>query len=234
MGRRVVWVVIAVLAGTGSLQSQPEGLSLVVKGTYTTSSEIFPNPSSPDPVRRSQSFLIDGFLGTGLEIRYRIPGTLLAVGASAEYQRATLTTDIAVAFRDDIPVQDGYWAVPLELTGYFIVPFSTRVVQVYMGGGMGVYLGERTYELAGVTAPVVATTSGFGIHVVAGVGYALTEHLSLIGGMKFRDLQFTSSNAFPRATLTYNGAVINVGSSAFESHIHTDGIVFQLGASYTL
>jgi opacity protein-like surface antigen len=234
MARRVGWVMIAVLAGGSSLCAQPEGLSLVFRGTYTTSSEIFPNPGSPDPVKRSQSFLVDGFPGAGVEVRYRFPGTLVAVGASVEYQRATLATELAVAFRNDIPVLDGYRAIPLEFTGYFVIPFSTRIVQVYMGGGVGLYLGERTYELAGVAAPMVENSPGFGIHVVAGVGYALTEHLSLVGGMKFRDLQFSSTNAFPGSTITYNGAVINVGTTPFESRIHTDGIVFQLGASYTI
>jgi len=234
MRRRMIWVLAAALVAASGAWGQPEGLSLILRGTYTTSSEIFPNPGSPDPVKRSQSFLVEGFPGGGVEVRYRIPGTLLALGASVEYQRATLATDLAVAFRNDIPVRDGYRAIPLEVTGYFIIPFSTRVVQVYMGGGAGLYLGERTYELAGVTAPVVESSPGFGIHVVAGVGYVLTEHVSLIGGMKFRDLQFTSTNAFPSSTITYNGAVINVGTSPFESRIHTDGIVFQLGAAYTL
>ena len=217
-----------------SAWGQPEGLSLIARATYTTSSQIFPNPNSPDPVKRSLSFVVDGFPGGGVELRYRFPGTLLAVGASVEFQRATLATDLAVAFRNDIPVQDGYRAVPLELTGYFIIPFSTRAVQVFMGGGAGLYLGERLYELAGVTAPVVESSPGFGIHVVAGVGFALIDHLSLVGEMKFRDLQFTSINAFPSATIVYNGALINVGTTSFESRIHTDGIVFQLGASYTI
>jgi len=234
MTRRMIWVLAGALVAASGAWGQPEGLSLILRGTYTTSSEIFPNPGSPDPVKRSQSFLVEGFPGGGVEVRYRIPGTLLALGASVEYQRATLSTDLAVAFRNDIPVRDGYRAIPLELTGYFIIPFSTRVVQVYMGGGAGLYVGERTYELAGVTAPVVESSPGFGIHVVAGVGYALTEHFSLVGAMKFRDLQFTSTNTFPSSTITYNGAVINVGTSPFESRIHTDGIVFQLGAAYTL
>jgi len=234
MAWRVLWVTVAVLVGISSAAAQPEGLSAIVWGTFTTSSEIFPNPGSPDPVKRSQSFLVDGSFGGGAELRYRIPGSLLALGVSLEYQKATLATDLAVAFRNDIPVNDGYRAIPLELTGYFIIPFSTRTVQVFMGGGAGLYFGERTYQLAGVTAPVVESSPGFGIHVVAGVGYAVTEQLSLIGGMKFRDLQFTSVNAFSSPTVTYNGAALNVGTTPFESRIHTDGIVFQLGAAYTL
>ena len=234
MARRLAWVMAAAATFSLTAWGQPEGLSLIVKGTYTTSSEIFPNPGSPDPVKRSLSFMVDGFPGGGVELRYRIPGTLVAVGASVEYQHAVLTTDLAVAFRNDIPVQDGYRAIPLELTGYFIIPFSTRAVQVFIGGGAGLYLGERLYELAGIGAPVVESSPGFGIHVVAGVGYALTEHISLVGGMKFRDLQFTSINAFPSSTIIYNGAAINVGTTPFESRIHTDGIVFQLGASYTI
>jgi hypothetical protein len=101
-----------------------------------------------------------------------------------------------------------------------------------MGGGAGVYLGERTYRLAGVEAPAVSSSPGFGIHVLAGMSYAFTEHFSLVGEMKFRDLQFSTSNAFSVPRITYNGTVITVGREPFASRVNTDGIVFQLGAAY--
>ena len=131
-------------------------------------------------------------------------------------------------------MEDGYRAIPVELTGYFMIPFSTKKVGIFIGGGAGLYFGKRTYRLAGVEAPVVESSPGFGIHVLAGLSYSFTPWISLVGEMKFRDLQFTSSNAFSVPQITYNGAVITVGQEPFASRVNTDGIVFQLGVAYTL
>ncbi|MCK5571862.1 MAG: outer membrane beta-barrel protein [Bacteroidetes bacterium] len=218
----------------GQLICQDGGLSIILKGNYTTSSEIFPNPNASDAFSRSQSFLVEGAFGYGVEVKYRIPRSMIAVGASVEYLEASFDRTVGIAFREGVPVEDGYRVIPLEVTGYFIIPFSTRTFQVYIGGGVGMYIGGRTFRLAGVDAPTVDSRPGFGIHVVAGVGYGINDWLSIVGEMKFRDLQFASTNDFPNSRIEYGGAVLNVNSEPFESKVHTDGIVFQLGAAFTI
>jgi hypothetical protein len=49
--------------------------------------------------------------------------------------------------------------------------------------------------------------------------------------MKFRDLQFSSTNIFNVAQTTYGGIAVPLPQGALKSRVHTDGIVFQLGAS---
>jgi hypothetical protein len=218
----------------GQLICQDGGLSVILKGNYTTSSEIFLNPNAADAFSRSQSFLVEGAFGYGLEVRYRMPGSMIAIGASVEYLEASVDRTVAIAFREGVPVQDGYRVIPVEVTGYFVIPVSTRTFQLYIGGGIGAYIGERTFSLAGVEAPTVDSQPGFGIHVVAGVGYGINDWFSIIGEMKFRDLQFQSTNDFPASRIQYGGAVLNVNSEPFESKVHTDGIVFQLGAALTI
>jgi hypothetical protein len=92
-----------------------------------------------------------------------------------------------------------------------------------------VYFGRRQYTLAGVEAPVTGTRPGFGIHVLGGVSYHFTDWISLIGEMKFRDLQFHSTNTFQVSRIPYQGSFIAVSQTPFESSVQTDGIVFQLG-----
>ncbi len=218
----------------GQVICQDGGLSIILNGSYTTNSEIFPNPNASDPFARSQSFLVEGTFGYGVEFKYRIAQSLVAIGASVEYLQASVDRSVGVAFRQGVQVQDGYRVVPLELTGYFIIPFSTRTFQVFIGGGAGMYIGHRTYTLAGVEAPAVDSEPGFGIHVVAGLVYGFNEWFSITGEMKFRDLQFSSSNVFPVSRIDYGGTVLNVSSEPFESKIHTDGVVFQIGAAFTI
>jgi hypothetical protein len=234
MERRLMVLTIPVFLAAVPARAQDGGLSVVLKGNYTTSAQIFPNPNASDPFARSQSFSLEDFLGGGVEVRYRIPGSTLAFGVSVDRIAAETQRVISSTTGRGVPVDDGYSAIPVELTGYFIIPVSTEQVGIFMGGGAGVYFGRRTYRVAGVEAPVVSTSPGFGIHVLAGLSYSFTEWFSLVGEMKFRDLQFTSSNAFSVPRITYNGAVITVGQDPFASRVNTDGIVFQLGAAYTL
>lgn len=229
--RRVIRVAgVMFLAGAAVIvRGQERNLTILVKGNLTTRTSLFPNLNSPDPTERAESLDFTDFLGTGVEIKYLFPNASLAVGISTDYLRFRESKAIPVSFRTLVPSEDGYVAVPVEATGYFIIPASGQTVKVFIGGGLGVYFGRREYSLAGVDAPVVTTRPGFGIHVLAGVGYRLTDWFELTGEMKFRDLQFHSTNAFPVSRVPYQGSLISVSQTPFESSVQTDGIVFQFG-----
>lgn len=219
-----------VLAGCCTrAKAQERSLTVLVKGNLTTRTSLFLKPNSPDPLERAQALDLTDFFGTGIEIKYLIPRTSLAVSISADYLRFRESNPITVSFRTTVPVEDGYVAIPVEATGYFIIPASGQTVKVFIGGGMGVYFGRRDYMLAGVAAPVVDTRPGFGIHVLAGVSYHFTDWFELIGEMKFRDLQFHSTNSFQVSRVPFQGSFITVSQTPFESSVQTDGIVFQLG-----
>jgi len=175
----------------------------------------------------------DGF-GAGAELIYRFGGTNLAFGVSAEVVTGLTERTMPVSGGRGIPVEDGYRAIPLEITGYFIIPASGRYFRIYMGGGGGAYIGRRIYRLAGAEAPAVATQPGYGIHAIAGAAYRFTEWFSVHGELKFRDLQFESTNRFTVSQIRYEGIVINVPDRAFESSVHVDGMTFQLGIAFTL
>jgi len=207
------------------LNGQENSLAVSVRGSLTTGSQLFTNPNSPDPFERIEFVPIEDLLGGGVEVRYVFPETHFGLSLSAEYIRATnngITSQGA-------PIEDGYRVVPIELTAYFIIPVSGPTVDIYMGGGTGAYLGERIYRLAGVEANVVDRGTGFGIHVLAGTSFNLTDVIAVTGEMKFRDLQFKTSNAFSVERIVYNGGVITVGTEPFSSRVNTNGIVFQLG-----
>jgi hypothetical protein len=216
------------------LVGQDQEFTLVLRGTYTTEGQIYPNPTSTDPFSRSLSYFIDEGFGAGAELIYRFGGTNLAFGVSVEVVTGLTERTMPVSGGRGIPVEDGYRAIPLEITGYFIIPASGRYFRIYMGGGGGTYIGRRIYRLAGAEAPAVATQPGYGIHAIAGAAYRFTEWFSVHGELKFRDLQFESTNRFTVSQIRYEGIVINVPDRAFESSVHVDGMTFQLGIAFTL
>ncbi len=219
--------VISLLAFRARAEDKP--FSIAVKGSLTTTSQLFPNPNSPDEVQRAQFFSLKDIWGIGVEVRYRFPETDLALAISADYLRTTQGSAIRLSGNRHIPVEDGYRVVPVELTGYFLIPISGETIGVYMGGGGGAYFGRRIYRIGNVEASSIDQGVGFGIHVMSGVSYRFNDMMSVVAEMKFRDLQFNSTNQFSSPTIHYGSTVVPVNTQPFESRVHTDGIVFQLG-----
>ncbi len=211
--------------------AQEKIFSLSVKANFTTASQLFPNPDSPDEVERAQFVSIQNFFGYSIELKYHLPESNLALGLSADYIRATTSESLGSSPSLSIPVEDGYRVIPIELTAYFFIPVSGPTFGIYMGGGGGAYLGDRIYSIGNVEAGTTQHGHGFGIHVLGGVTYRLNEWFSLSGEMKFRDLQFTTTNAFSVPRIIYSNTAVSVSQVPFDSNVHTDGIVFQLGAA---
>jgi len=213
--------------------AQEHLFSFVAKANLTTAARLFLNPKASDPFARAQSVSFTDFFGYGGEVVYHIPGTTLSVGLSADYITSSDTRTITATAQRIVPVEDGYRVLPLEVTGYFRIPITEGRFGVFMGGGLGVYFGERDYSVAGVASATTATRAGFGIHVLGGVQYQFTDWFTLSAEMKFRDAQFEATNAFAVPTVRYGDILVTLPQKPFESSIHTEGMVLQLGASYS-
>ncbi len=238
MKRRAVVVVLVLctllcVAGeTG--RAQERMFSVLLKGNLTTTGRLFPNPGATDPLARVQSYGFVDFFGYGFEVQYHIAGTNLSVGLSTDVIRSTQSRTIIVSAQRVVPAEDGFRIFPVELTGYFRIPITEGSFGVYMGGGAGVYFGERQYSLAGLDASVVSRSAGYGIHVLGGVQYRFTDHFSLSTELKFRDAHFESTNTFTQLQVRYGSTIVNLPQNPFLSSIHTDGMVVQLGAAFSL
>jgi opacity protein-like surface antigen len=225
-----VLIVLGLIAATTRFSTaQAKHFSISAKGSLTTGSQLFPNPNSPDEFQRAQFYSLKDIWGFGVEVRYRFPETDLALALSADYLRKVERSDIRVAGKL-IPEEDGYRVIPVELTGYFIIPISGEQVGVYIGGGAGVYFGRRVWRRANVEATTIDAGNGYGIHVLSGVSYRFTDFFSLNAEMKFRDLQFESVNQFPVAQTLFGSTLVTLPTQIQTSRVHTDGMIFQLGA----
>jgi hypothetical protein len=217
------------IAASDFSPAQHKRFSVSVKGSLTTGSQLFPNPNSPDEFQRAQFSSIKDIFGFGFEFRYRFPETDLALALSADYLRKVELTDIQVGGRV-IPNEDGYRVIPVELTGYFMIPISGERVGVYMGGGVGAYVGRRIWRRANVEAATLDAGNGFGIHILSGVSYRFNDVFSLSAELKFRDLQFDSVNQFPNEQVLFGTTLVSLPRGPQTSRVHTDGMIIQLCA----
>lgn len=223
--------VVLLCAGTGPAQER--SFAVILKGTYTTASELFPAPDAADPVVRASSLALDGIPGGGLEVRYLLSDLNLAIGVSVEYLAGTTPRRID-GLPADVTADDGFRAVPVELTGYFTLPFSGRSFAVHMGGGGGVYFGRRILRIGGAEAAPVEESPGFGIHVGAGVSWRPAAWTAIFADLKFRDLQFETVSAFRDATVTVDGRIINLPREPFPARVSTTGMVIEVGVAFPL
>src|SRR5512147_1984988 len=130
-------IVLMVLgAATATSTAQDRLLSVSFTGSYTTSSKIFYRPDDADEFRRSQYFPLDDIGGIGIDIRRTFPPGTIQAGLSAEFLARSTSTEIPYGSAA-VPAEDGFLAVPVELTGYFFIPVGTEEFRVYMGGGAG-------------------------------------------------------------------------------------------------
>jgi opacity protein-like surface antigen len=229
MTRFLIALAALTIAASDFSNAQHKRFSISAKGSLTTGSQLFPNPNSLDEFQRAQFSSIKDIFGFGVEFRYRFPETDLAVALSADYLRKVETSDIRVGSRL-IPNEDGYRVIPVELTGYFMIPISGERLGVYMGGGVGAYFGRRVWRRANVEATTLDAGKGFGIHVLSGVSYRFTDFFSLNAEMKFRDLQFESVNQFPNEQVLFGTTLVSLPRGPQTSRVHTDGMIIQLCA----
>lgn len=226
--QRFTLSVLFLLCAPSELFPQTDLYSLTARGSFTTSSKLFYNIESPSEFLRNQYFALDDVFGVGFDVRRSFAQSRLQVGLSVEYLSARETFSAAVP-SGTVPAVNGYWAVPIEVSGYFLIPFSTADLRFYIGGGIGVYLGERRYSIADESAAIVSTKPGAGIHVATGVEYSLREWLSLRSEVKFRDLQFESTHRFDKSYVVYNGMVVALDQTPTRSRVNIDGMMLDVG-----
>ncbi|HSD62871.1 MAG TPA: hypothetical protein VLB50_03700 [Ignavibacteriaceae bacterium] len=232
------FIIILVLSASLSYsQFNEKRLSIGINGVYTTSAQIFLNPNSSDPVIRNYSFEISDIFDPAIDIRYRITDEII-IGLGTEYMKATATgenlTIISGNLTENIEITDGFLLIPIEFSGYYILPFSTERFKFLMGGGAAYYYGKHIREFGNVSTSTVKRDIAYGIQVSISMDYLIRDDLTVHTEMKFRDPQFKLESAYDNQEVNYNGKAIFVEQKTFDSKINVDGVTFILGISFLL
>jgi hypothetical protein len=228
----VTALLIVLLPGTAA-SAGPGRWSVSVHGALTTASKLFPNSNARDEFTRGTFSPIDAVFGVGADARGDFPGTGLRLGIGAEYITASVSSTVPNT-ATPIPVEDGYTAIPVELTGYFTIPVGGDRLDFYMGGGAGIYFGERKYSYAGVGAVTLDRSAIPGIHVLSGLEYLADGPFSVRAEVKFRSIQLETVQKFPVSAAVYGGTTVPLPQDAFTSRIQIDGMHVTLGVAFRI
>lgn len=208
--------------------------SVGINGVYTTTARVYLNPNSSDVILRNQYFLIEDIFNPALDIRYRLTDPLI-VGINIEKMEKTeVGSNLRVFFGSTtaiIEVEDGFNMIPVELSLYYILPFSTEKFKFLMGGGGGYYFGEHIRKFGDAEIENVERKTAYGIQVSISMEYLIKQNITIKTGMKFRDPQFSLKSRYTKESVNYKGAIVRLPQEFFDSKINVDGVTFIVGAA---
>ena len=209
-------------------QANGKDFGISVNLNYTTTSQLYLQPNSPDIIIRNIGQSLDKLSSYSAELRYQFSDAIL-FGISTEYIKKTFGNTInlnGIAAN----VTDGYKVIPVELSIYYQLPFSTELFKFFMGGGLGIYIGEQIREIGDVTVSNTSRKIGYGIQVSVGMDYLVNSFLAIRGQMRFREPDFEMKSIYSNKIVHYNDKTFFLPSQTFDSKVIIDGITFTIGA----
>ncbi len=210
-------------------QYNGNNFSLSLSASYTTTAKLFLHPNSPDIGIRNQFIPFQDILSYSSQLRYRISEPVI-LGLRVEYVSKSVSgRNLQNPF---YIVDDGFKVIPVELTVYYFLPFSTGDFKFYMGGGFGIYIGEQTRKFGDVEISNVKRDFAFGLQVETGMDYMIWNFLSAKFEMRFRDPEFEVKSKYDNEIVHYKGRTIKVSNEPFDSKVNINGITFTLGLVY--
>lgn len=211
--------------------------SLYIFATYVSSAELLNDINSPVAFLRDASVEISGGYGWGGELTFN-PGFSdldLSFYLSSEYLNANDDELVMRLVQDsnivNIRVGEKYTMIPLETGLKWRLPVSTERFKIYIGGGVGVYFGDRTRTIGGQQSYSVTKKAGFSMNVLAGLEYFVSRNLSLDFEFKFREASFDNESRFNSSIITVNGNSFQIDNPIYSRFI-VDGTRLSAGLNY--
>lgn len=199
---------------------------------FTTSSKLFLYPNAEDPILKEQFVPIDNITSYAIELRVGISENFV-LGLSGEYMTAVNNDSRFVVGGPTgsmlISIQDGFEVYPVELSAYYIMPFSTEDFHFYIGGGLGLYFGNHIRNFGDADVTTIRQDLGYGIQVSTGMDYLVTDFFSFRGELKFRDPQFDMQSKYSKTEVIIGGRLYEVNNEVFDSKVNINGITVGLG-----
>lgn len=209
--------------------------SLGINAVYTTTAKVYLNPNSSDQTLRNNYFLLEDIINPSMDFRYRLSNPLI-IGVNVEYMTKTASGSPLRVFINNsvstIEVEEGFKLIPIELSLFYLLPFSTESFKFLMGGGGGYYFGEHIRKFGDAEVESVEREAAFGIHVSISMEYLIRDNIGIRTEMKFRDPQFNLTNRYTKERVNLGETVISLTQNQFDSKVNVDGVTFVLGAIF--
>lgn len=223
---------ISILPIISSAQANGKDLGISFNLNYTTTSKLYLQPDSPDLILRGVNQTLDDIYSYSIDVRYQVSESII-LGIGSELIKKTFDNSINLG-GIRASMNDGYKMIPIELSAYYLIPFSTERFKFYMGGGFGLYIGEQIRELGDVSISNESKKIGYGIQVSVGMDYLVNQFLSVRGQMRFRDPEFEMESKYSDTTVNYNGKTYILPVEKFTSKVNINGITFVIGTVINL
>ncbi|MBA4406352.1 hypothetical protein C0389_03670 [bacterium] len=194
---------------------------------YTSTSQLFLQPKAVDPFIRNTHENLDKITSYSIDLRYQFSESII-VGIGSELIEKTFENSINLG-GIRAKMNDGYKMTPLEISGYYLIPFSSEHFKFFFGGGFGLYFGNHIRNFGDVTIENENSKIGYGMHVAVGMDYVIYNFISVRGQIRFRDPEFETTNRYSSQTVNYNNQQYVLSSQTFNSKVNIDGITFTLG-----
>lgn len=205
--------------------------SVLVYGTFVSSAELLDNINSDIPFLRDASVEMKGGYGYGGELTYnpKIYDLGIIFYVSSEYLKVKDDGLVASRVINDTTVLRGrfteeFTLIPLEAGLKWSLPVSTDRFKIFIGGGAGLYFGERKRTVNRISTTDVSTSPGFSLNVLAGTEYYIGRNLSLDFQFKFREGSFEAESRFSEDPVVFERTI--------KSRIIADGVRLSAGIKY--
>ncbi len=166
------------------------GYSIMSSVNYVSSASVQLNAFSSDVFERSQTEELLGGYGYGLSIRKNFFTNDLSFGITTEFLKI-FDDQLTQTFESDSTrvrtrVTEELWLLPVEFTGYFNIPKFTDDLNIYLGGGLGVYFGDRKRTVANIQSKTISKEPGFNFVILSGIEYLFTKQIAGVFEIRFR------------------------------------------------
>jgi hypothetical protein len=215
--------------------NQKNDLSLSFSVNYITSASIQLNPFSSDIIERNTTEDINGGYSFGLSIKKKIYGDNFYISLSSEYINIkdennfeTLsfdTSSINFGVREELRV------IPLELLVIYKLPRFLKNLDIYMGGGAGIYFGDRIRTLYRMQSETLEKNINLNLNVLMGTEYYLSPKISAYFEVKFRDGRYEVKSRYPNNYIDFESIRYSF-NPILHSRIYVDGLRLSGGINY--
>lgn len=242
MGKKIKIIFILLLVFSLNAFSQDlksisfnKDLSIIPTVNYVSSATIQLNPFSADFFERNSSEELGGGYGYSIGIRKKLFREDLSFGLTLEY--LTIEDNELVQTLETGPnkvrlrVTEKIWVTPIEFTGYFNLPSFDENLNIYLGGGVGVYFGDRKRTIHNLESKTISKQPGFSFLVISGIEYYFNNQISSVFEIRFREGEYKVKSEFPGSTVSINGKEYNIEKN-LNSRIFVDGLKLSLGIAY--
>lgn len=212
--------------------------SISLYSTYISSSQLQNDAKSTDPIERNATIPLSGGFGYGAELNYK-PSQWKAditFFLSTEFFKVT-QRDLYLRFEQgnssaNVAMKESFRMIPLEMGLKWDLPVSSNNFKIYIGGGGGLYFGDRTRTIGtSVESYTTFKKPGFSLNVLTGIEYYLERNLSADFEFKFREGSFDVESSFHQNLITVNGVDYILQNPTY-SRIIVDGVRLSLGLRY--